>query len=70
MGWDRIIAHADMDAFYAQVEQLDNPNLRGKPLIVGHPGRRGVVTTASYEARPLGVGKDRSSQRRGPPHWN
>jgi DNA polymerase-4 len=56
MRWDRIILHADMDAFYAAVEQLDNPALRGKPIIVGHPSGRGVVTTASYEARPFGVG--------------
>jgi DNA polymerase-4 len=54
--WPRRIVHADMDAFYAAVEQLDHPELRGKPLLVGHPGRRGVVTTASYEARPYGVG--------------
>ena len=56
MAWDRIIVHADMDAFYAAVEQLDNEELRGKPILVGHPGGRGVVTTASYEARPFGVG--------------
>ena len=56
MRWDRIILHADMDAFYAAVEQLDHPELRGKPILVGHPGGRGVVTTASYEARPFGVG--------------
>jgi len=54
--WPRIILHADMDAFYAAVEQLDHPELRGQPLLIGHPGRRGVVTTASYEARPFGVG--------------
>ena len=54
--WNRIIAHADMDAFYAAVEQLDNPRLRGKPILIGPPSRRGVVLTASYEARPYGVG--------------
>jgi DNA polymerase-4 len=55
MGWPRIIAHADMDAFYASVEQLDNPALRGQPVIVGPRSRRGVVLTASYEARTYGV---------------
>ena len=54
--WPRIIAHADMDAFYAAVEQLDDPSLRGRPLLVGPPSARGVVLTASYEARPYGVG--------------
>ncbi len=48
--------HADMDAFYASVEQLDRPELRGKPILVGPPTGRGVVLTASYEARPWGVG--------------
>ncbi len=48
--------HADMDAFYAAVEQLDNPELRGKAILVGSPSKRGVVTTASYEARPYNVG--------------
>ncbi len=56
VGWERIVAHADMDAFYAAVEQLDNPDLRGKPLLVGPQSRRGVVLTASYEARPFKVG--------------
>ena len=47
---------ADMDAFFASVEQLDHPDLRGRAVIVcGDPGRRGVVTAASYEARPSGV---------------
>lgn len=54
--WPKTIAHADMDAFYAAVEQLDNPELRGKPILVGSPFGRGVVLTASYEARPFGVG--------------
>jgi len=54
--WPRVIAHADMDAFYAAVEQLDDPTLRGRPLLVGPNSMRGVVLTASYEARPFGVG--------------
>ena len=54
--WPRIVAHADMDAFYAAIEQLDDPTLRGRPLLVGPPSSRGVVLTASYEARPYGVG--------------
>ena len=54
--WPRIVVHADMDAFYAAIEQLDNPDLRGKPILVGPNSNRGVVLTASYEARPFGVG--------------
>jgi len=54
--WPRAIAHADLDQFYAAVEALDFPELRGKPVIVGGmPGGRGVVSTASYEARKFGV---------------
>lgn len=50
----RAILHVDMDAFFAAIEQLDNPELRGKPILVGSDDLRGVVTTASYEARPFG----------------
>lgn len=51
----RLVMHVDMDAFFASVEQRDNPEYRGKPIIVGGLSARGVVATASYEARKFGV---------------
>lgn len=62
MDTHRKIIHIDMDQFFAAVEQRDNPALRGLPVAVGHDGERGVVSTASYEARRFGVHSAQSIQ--------
>ena len=59
---ERKIIHVDMDQFFAAVEQRDHPELRGKPVAVGHDAERGVVSTASYEARRYGVHSAQSIQ--------
>jgi len=55
MDKEKVFFHVDIDAFFASVEQLDNPEYRGKPVIVGGQSERGVVSTCSYEARQFGV---------------
>lgn len=62
MDTTRKIIHIDMDQFFAAVEQRDDPSLRGLPVAVGYDSERGVVSTASYEARKFGVHSAQSIQ--------
>src|SRR4051812_902443 len=59
---DRSIVHMDLDSFFVSVELLRHPELKGKPLIIGSPGDRGVVASCSYEARKFGVHSAMSSK--------